>query len=622
MAHWFQQGVLPSVRPCAAVFFVALMWLSGCGRSALPSSSPDQLPPITAAPVKNAQTDVAYIGTERCAVCHRAEEASYHHTAHSKALAEIDLDAEPPDGEFSDPQSQRHYRIYRQDGRLRHKESIQTSTGEPLVLCDLPVRYAIGSGRFSRSYLVEREGFLFESPATWYAAPKNWKLSPGYEAANLGFQRPAELRCLFCHAGRVEPIEQSPHRVALPALAIDCERCHGPGELHARKWDGVIVGTRTNSEPDDTIFHPAKFDRQLGEDVCAQCHLHSAATVELRGRSLLDFRPGRKLSDYVTHYTPKSPKTQMEVVGHVEQMRLSRCYQADARLTCLTCHDPHAEMPPSEQKAAYRQKCLQCHTNQSCQANPDLRHATTAPDDCIQCHMPRGPTEIPHFAFTHHRIGIHKPASPEKTSSTPELVVIPGTPAVASVDEVRNRGLGYLQFSDAPGQATHAAAHRAKATQLLRQAQRDGLLDPEVDAALARLNWGVDPQQTLQHAHAVLSVEEQSPEALATACFTLGATYYALDRPADALPWLTRTASLRPTADVFIMLTDCLAYGGDKVAAVEAARRACELAPDRPRYCQQLIESLSAAGAVAEADALRPRFEELKKYRRRVDPKP
>ena len=35
-------------------------------------------------------------------------------------------------------------------------------------------------------------------------------------------------------------------------------------------------------------------------------------------------------------------------------------------------------------------------------------------NDCVQCHMPHSPTDIPHLAFTHHRIGIYDnpPAAP------------------------------------------------------------------------------------------------------------------------------------------------------------------------------------------------------------------
>ncbi len=615
---------------CVARFCIVLTWLSGCGQPtpptspALPAKPPAvQLPPIAAAPVKNAQTDVDYIGTERCAACHRAEESSYHHTAHSRALAEIDLGVEPPDGEFSDPVSQRHYRIYRQDGRLRQEESIRTTAGSPLILCDLPVRYVIGSGSFSRSYLVDRDGCLFVSPATWYSAPKEWKLSPGYDRGNLGFQRPVLLRCLVCHAGRVESLDRSPQRVALPSLAIDCERCHGPGELHARKWDGVIAGQGTNIELDETIFNPVHFDRQLGEDVCAQCHLHSAATVERRGRSLLDFRPGRKLSDYLAHYAPQSPSADMTVVGHVEQMRLSRCYQANKRMTCLTCHDPHAEQTPAEMPAVFREKCLQCHTDQSCKASADDRRVTTIADDCIQCHMPRGPTEIPHFAFTHHRIGIHKPA-PAATTSKKEadaLVLIPGSPEAVELDEIRNLGLGYLQFSEATEQVAHIPEYRKRAAQLLLLFSQEGGEDSEVDAALARLHWGVNREQMMHSAQAVVDAKAASPSAWASACFTLGMSYYEQRLPTEARPWLERTVKLRPIPEAYLMLSECLDVGGETEAAIQAVRRACELAPDDPRYCERLIYLLTNTGELTEVETLKPRLNDLIEYRRRVDPR-
>lgn len=623
MTFTSRQTRRPQASPHVERFVLLLLFamLAGCDRSAPRSSSADQLPPIAAAPVKNAEVNIGYIGAERCATCHRDAEASYRHTAHSLALAEIDIDKEPPDGEFFDPGLQRHYRIYRRDGVLHHEESIRSSTGEPLVLNDLPMRYVIGSGRFSRSYLVERDGFFFESPATWYSAPKEWKLSPGYEHGNLGFQRPVELRCLVCHAGRVEAIDRSPQHVELPALAIDCERCHGPGELHARKWEGVTANQAPSGAQDETIFNPAKFDRQLGEDVCAQCHLHSAATLELRGRSLLDFRPGRKLSDYLAHYALQSPKSEMKVVGHVEQLRLSRCYQVDSRLTCLTCHDPHATTPLSARRADQREKCLKCHTEQSCRESSEARRAPTVQDNCVQCHMPRGPTEIPHFAFTHHRIGIHtsSPASPKTEGD--ELVPLPGSPAIGPLEEIRNRGLSYLQLSDATEHADRIMEYRSRAKYLLRQFQeKNGPPDPAVSAALSRLYWGGDRQQLLKHAKAAVEMDNASPDAWTTACFMLGVVNYELNQPAEARRWLERTARLRPTAEVYTMLSDCLDFAGETPAAVVAARRACELAPDRPRYLQLLIDLLNKTGAIDEAEALRPRWNELFQYRRRIDP--
>jgi Flp pilus assembly protein TadD len=564
---------------------------------------------------------VAYIGSARCAECHPEAHESYLQTAHSLALAGVELDAEPPDGEFDDPQSQRHYRIYRKSGEFHHEESIRTASGEPLVLADLPVSHVIGSGRFSRSYIVERDGFLFESPATWYAARPGWGLSPGYDHYNLGFQRPVELKCLACHAGRFEPVEQSPQRVTLHAQAIDCERCHGPGELHAEQRKAGLAAAFEGA--DLTIVNPARLDRGRREDLCAQCHLHSAATVERRGRRLKEFHPGDHLADFVAHYGLKSPKSRMDVVGHVEQMRLSRCWEASQTLTCTTCHDPHGKPAAADAETFYRQKCLTCHSEQACGVPEATRRAEQATDNCIACHMPRGPTEIPHFAFTHHRIGIHAKDAPDEPAQAPgELVLLTPADEVSPVDRERNLGLAYLQLSDAPGQARFGEEYRRRAREILQSAAKTERADVDVDAALARLWWRIDPARTLRHASAVVEAPQADPESLATACFTLGSTYYAQSNAAAALPWLERTVALRPTADVWIMLSDCLEQAGEMRAALEAARRGAEAAPDRPRYVERYAALLSAAGDRVHAAALEKRIQELREYRRRVDAPP
>lgn len=119
-------------------------------------------------------------------------------------------------------------------------------------------------------------------------------LSPGYEKGNAGFQRGTETRCI-CHAGRVEAIDSSLHRLRLHAVAIDCERCHGPASLHVERWTAADQPT---GKVDVTIVNPRHLTRDQDESICAQCHLNSAAAVDVRGRRLDDFRPGWSLSDF------------------------------------------------------------------------------------------------------------------------------------------------------------------------------------------------------------------------------------------------------------------------------------------------------------------------------------
>ncbi|MBX3449105.1 MAG: tetratricopeptide repeat protein [Planctomycetaceae bacterium] len=585
---------------------------------------PVQNPAMAETPPRfaNMAPDVAYIGSDACAKCHQDQHATYHKTAHRHALAKVSIDEEPPDGEFHHEASQRWYRIYRGDNELRHEESIQTPSGEPLILADHAMAYVVGSGHFSRSYLIEQDGYLFESPVTWYTGKSAWGLSPGYEANNVGFQRPIDNRCMQCHAGRVESLDSSPQKLAFPTEAIDCERCHGPGGLHQAKHAGKPVDKLTpfaDREGDPTIAHPGRLERTISEDICLQCHLHGAATVERPGRTLEAFRPGDSLSDYVIHYSRATDNAGMTVTGHGEQMKLSRCYIDSGTMTCITCHDPHVSRPMQENRDYYQEKCLACHTPDSCQSPRQTRLDSTGFDDCVRCHMPSGKTDIPHFAFTHHRIAVHtqSAAAPEPLSSA-QLIPVDQPDGMSPIESDRNLGLAHLQFSDTAEGGPQAGLHRQKAEELLlaSKAWRD---DPEVAAGLARLSWGNNPAQTIRFADSVIGNPRSSLDALATAAFTKGATLYQQNQPRAAIEHLEQAVRARPMADVWIMLCDCYQHVGDSEKAVAAACMAVQLAPDRPRYLERKL-ALEEQRGRPPSPADRDRLSILYRYRQTIGP--
>ena len=128
------------------------------------------------------------------------------------------------------------YSIENRDGHVIHQETRRDASGRIIARNEAEVQFVLGSGRQGLAYLIERDGFLFQSPITWYARERRWDLSPGYEKSNTststGRSMPA---CLFCHANRVEPVAGTVNRYQPPIFqghAIGCERCHGPGELH------------------------------------------------------------------------------------------------------------------------------------------------------------------------------------------------------------------------------------------------------------------------------------------------------------------------------------------------------------------------------------------------------
>lgn len=480
------------------------------------------LPEYSETHYHNVGADAHFIGSEACAKCHRANHGSYLMTAHSRALSELDPAAEPPDGAFDHKASGRSYRVYREGGKFRHEETLRNEKGDLIARVDLPIKYLIGSGNFCRTYLAEVDGFLHESPVTWYTAKKKWDMSPGYDfPKHHSFERPVTWGCLKCHSGRVEPAAGAVNRMTIHENAIGCERCHGPGSLHA---EHQRTGPKMAGD-DRSIVNPAKLSRPLLESICADCHLNGPAVVMLRGRGPTDFRPGRPLTDYRIDYRYESGTEQMTVVGHMEQLRRSVCYQKAENLSCVTCHDPHAREQPKDSVALFRQRCVDCHSSdrsKQCSADVSERTRKAPGDNCMTCHMPSGDTDIPHLSFTHHRIGRHGVSDVAKPG-VPNLVPTHNDSHLSAIDRKRNLGLAYFQAAANTLHTEYIEAFRDRAKDNLKSVHGAGLRDGAVSRALAELHWKEDLKVTRRYANDALESPGLSSEDQAI-CWMLLAT--------------------------------------------------------------------------------------------------
>ncbi len=404
-------------------------------------------------------------------------------------------------------------------------------------------------------------------------------MSPGYDfPQHWGFERPVQVGCVVCHAGRVEAAGRTTHGLTFHEKAIGCENCHGPGSLHrdlrrARKPEP--------GEDDRTIVHPGKLSRPLREAVCSACHLGGPATVPLRGRQLTSFRPGMPLTDYRIDYRFTGANEQMTVVGHVEQLRQSACYQKSPDMTCLTCHDPHQRARPDDSIAFYREKCLSCHEKRPCGLDRAQRLRKDRRDSCAGCHMPRGDTEIPHIAFTHHRIGRHAKPLAADPGRAPDLVPSDSIAHLPPLDRRRNLGLAYLQVYRNPVHAEHAEAFRERAREHLEAVRAAGLRDGETAQALAELYWKQDPAQASVYAREALDAKDVPATERALALLLLADFERQERNPALAISLLEELVRRRRFAEDWRLLG--VSYLDDRQPqwALSALQRALDIRPYR-----------------------------------------
>ncbi len=555
----------------AGIAFV--LWLTLSRRSAPEKTFPP--PPFSASRYLNTGPEARYIGTAACAACHDANHRSYLLTAHSRALADVDLQSEPPDGSFQHKLSGRSYRVYRQNGQLRHEEILETAAGREISRVDLPVRYLIGSGHFSRSYLVEVDGFLHESPITWYASKNAWGMSPGYDSPrHLGFERPIISACLACHVGSLES-SGTVNRIAILDKAIGCESCHGPGSLHAALHKD---GNAAPADEDLTIVNPSKLSRARLESVCAACHQNGPASVLVRGRRATDFRPGMTLTDYRIDYRFEGGNEAMTVVGHMEQLRQSACYQKSETLTCLTCHDPHARARPKDVVAFYRDKCLSCHTTQSCTVDQVERQKKD--DNCTACHMPASSTDIPHIAFSHHRIGRHGPKPPIDNGRVPELVPTGDMSHLTPLDQQRNLGLAYLEAAAKTEYAPYADTFIERSRPLLEGVYAAGLREGDTSEALARIFLKTDPARSKSYAREAVAARDASADVHANALMHLAGCEASERNFGAAVAPLQELVRLRRGSEEWGLLGMCYLMQHQPREAIPAFEQALAIRPD------------------------------------------
>lgn len=374
---------------------------------------------VATSPYLNHNDSVKYVGMQVCASCHGDKHSTFIHTGMGSSLGLATLkrssarftDIKPVYDSFRDMYYLpvlRDSLIYIKEYRLDGIDTVYSRTER--------ISYIVGSGHHTNSHLIESDGYVFQAPLTFYTQEGKWDLPPGFEAGNnSGFERRIGLECMSCHNALPAADLQAENRYLNIPLGIDCERCHGPGEIHVNeKKAGKVVDI--TKEIDYSIVNPAKLSWNRQIDLCQRCHLQGNAVLK-PGKSFMDFKPGMRLSDVFDQFSPEyKGGDEFVMAAHAERFQMSKCFKANVKgdlnsestqvgFTCISCHDPHISVRQTN-KEKFNAKCVSCHNSNHqpvCTAKPEVLKSEG--NNCVHCHMPSsGTSDIPHVSVHDHYI--------------------------------------------------------------------------------------------------------------------------------------------------------------------------------------------------------------------------
>lgn len=301
------------------------------------------------------------------------------------------------------------------------------------------VDFIVGSGQHTNSHIQSVNGYLNQMPMTFYTQKKKWDLPPGFEDGhNSRFMRKIGLECMSCHNNYPEFVLGSENKFKSVPEGINCERCHGPGSIHvAERQTGSRIDT--SKYIDYSIVNPAKLSIDAQFDICQRCHLQGN-TILKEGKSFYDFKPGMKLSDYMTVFLPKYKNADDEFImaSHADRLKQSQCFIKSVEIaktnptnslkpykdvmTCVTCHNPHVSVRETNPNI-FNDACNNCHKVHAKDERLKIKDNSsfgstlicskkgiTKISNCVNCHMPKsGSIDIPHVTVHDHFI--RKPIS-------------------------------------------------------------------------------------------------------------------------------------------------------------------------------------------------------------------
>lgn len=329
-----------------------------------------------------------YVGASACAQCHATLVKSQ--SAHSMAKASIPAQNS---GSLREASGQ-SFRLGDYEYKIAREadDSFHYTASNAVKSISLPITWVFGAGKVGQSYLSQQDGTFHEVRFSYFSTLHAFDVTPNQSMQPVNSMDKASgrvltgaeaQRCFGCHTTASTISKHFEPANAMPG--ISCESCHGAGSRH--------VAAMTAGDLDSglaAIVNPKDLKPVELVDFCGACHTTwwDAKRIAATGVANVRFQPYR--------------------------LEGSRCWgKGDARLTCVSCHNPH--QPLVREARAYDTRCLNCHAVSN-QSKPSAEKPGAAcpvgKEDCVTCHMPKYEVPDMHYKYTDHRIRIAKAGEP------------------------------------------------------------------------------------------------------------------------------------------------------------------------------------------------------------------
>jgi hypothetical protein len=269
-------------------------------------------------------------------------------------------------------------------------KAVTFSASDESNTAETTATWAFGSGEYGQTYILETNGSYIEARLSYFTRLHALNITPGQsgktpqgveEAQGKKLDQDTARQCFSCHTTEAVTSKVLESANAMPG--VTCEACHGPGAAHV-----TAMKAGKYEQGASTILNPQHLSPSDAVDFCGACH-RTWADVEMEmpanmGAARVRFQPYR--------------------------LELSRCWGkgADARITCMACHDPH--QPLVHQLSAYDAKCLACHSGRpGTKKHIAEKTCKVAKANCASCHMPKVEVPEAHAVFTDHDIRVVRP---------------------------------------------------------------------------------------------------------------------------------------------------------------------------------------------------------------------